>query len=165
MYVGIDVGVQRIHCVRLDEDAQLQSTATFGAAELSEVSGWVGGASVVAIDAPAQMSGAPHRGDPALSRKFQTARCAEIPLGREHGSWVSWVTPTERPASGWMATGLALYEALRHRGREVLEVYPYAGFRALARGAALPRKQTVDGVRTRIGLLGEAGVSPDHLPM
>ena len=77
----------------------------------------------------------------------------------------TWVTPTERPSTGWMATGLALYEALRDARPELLEVYPYAGFRALAGGAPLLPKQTAEGARVRIGLLASAGVSAEHLPM
>ena len=166
MYVGIDVAGERIHCVRLDADARVEQTRVFGRAELGEVSGWLAGARVVAIDAPAQLSTAPHRGDPAVNAKFQTARCAEIALGREHGSWVPWVTPTVGgPTPGWMATGFAVYEALRDGRYDVLEVYPHAGFRALARGSPLPRKQTADGLRARIALLESAGASAEHLPM
>ena len=164
MYVGIDVAGERIHCVRLDADARVEQTRVFGRAELGEVSGWLAGARVVAIDAPAQLSTAPHRGDPAVNAKFQTARCAEIALGREHGSWVPWVTPTVRPIARWMETGLALYEALAG-GYDVLEVYPYAGFRLLAGGAPLPRKQTAEGTRARIALLESAGISAEHLAM
>ena len=143
----------------------MANTAVFAPADVGELRRWVEGARVVAIDAPAQLSTAPHRGDPSLSTKFQTGRCAEVALGREHRSWVSWVTPTARPIPGWMQTGLALYDTLRDGGRELVEVYPYAGFRALARGASLPPKQTVEGARTRVDLLERAGVVVEHLPM
>ena len=120
----------------------------------------------MAIDAPAQLSTAPHRDDPELNGKFRTGRCAEIALGREHGSWVPWVTPTAGgPTPGWMATGFAVYEALRNGPYNVIEVYPYAGFRALAQGSPLPRKQTADGLRARIELLARAGVAAEQVAM
>ena len=165
MYVGIDLGAERVHCVRIAADARVEATAVFGAAELGELGRWIEGARAIAIDAPAQVSTAPHRDDPGVSTKFRTRRCAEIALGQLHRSWVPWVTPTERPTEGWIATGFAVYEALRDAPYEVLEVYPHAGFRALAQGSSLPPKQTAAGLRARIALLASAGVSAEHLPM
>ena len=165
MYVGIDVAAERVHCVRLVRDARVDATEVFAAADLADLRRWLEGARAVAIDAPAQLSTAPHRHDPNVSTKFRTGRCAEIALGREHRSWVPWVTPTVRPTAGWMATGLAVYEALSDGAYSVLEVYPHAGFRALAQGSPLPPKRTATGLRTRIGLLASAGVTAEHLPM
>jgi predicted nuclease with RNAse H fold len=165
LYVGVDVAADRLHCVALDERLRVDATAVFSGAEIPELASWAEGASTIAIDAPAQLSTAPHRDDPSLSPKFAVARCAEIALGRQYGSWVPWVTPTAEPIPGWMATGLATYDALRGRGAAVVEVFPYAGFRELVRPARLPKKSTADGARVRIEALRRAGVEAEDLPM
>ena len=100
----------------------------------------------------------PHAGDDALAPKFRLARCAEVALGREHGIWVPWVSPAERPPYGWIATGLTVFDALAPLGVPLLEVYPHAVFRALAR-TRLPRKATPEGRAARAALLAAAGVA------
>jgi predicted nuclease with RNAse H fold len=62
-----------------------------------------------------------------------------------------------------MATGFAAYEALAETGTPVLEVYPYSGFRELARGARLPRKTTAAGKRARAKILATAGTDAKRL--
>jgi predicted nuclease with RNAse H fold len=163
IFVGVDVGADRLHCVALDGLRPLDGPAVFGARELPQLAAWAAAARAVSIDAPAQLSTAPHHGDPSLSPKFALARCAEITLGREHGSWVPWVTPTAPPVPGWMATGFAAYDALRGCGIEPIEVFPHAGFRALVQGARLPKKRTIEGRRARVDALRRAGVETDNV--
>jgi predicted nuclease with RNAse H fold len=165
VYVGIDVGADRLHCVGLDATRRITGAWLYSALELEPLVRAVGGAQVVMVDAPAQPSTMPHAEDGTLSSKFRRARCAEIVLGREYGSWVPFVAPTERPSSGWIATGLAIYDALGAAGVTALEVYPHAGFRALAAGRILPKKTTVAGARARVELLTAAGIEEDRLAM
>ena len=145
--IGVDVGAVKLHAVALPLDVRVFEDA-------GALASWADGAAVVAIDAPAQLSTRPHAGDDALAPKFRAARCGEIALGREHGYWVPWVGPAERPDGGWLAMGLAAHEALPG----ALEAFPYAGFRELAGGAPLARKQTREGRDQRAALLREAGV-------
>jgi hypothetical protein len=86
-FVGVDVGAQSLYCVSLDEHLRAAGTAVFRADEIQEFGAWVSTARVVAIDAPAQLSTAPHRDDQPqeLKPKFAAARCAEIALARDHG--------------------------------------------------------------------------------
>jgi predicted nuclease with RNAse H fold len=162
-HIGIDVGAQQLHCVGLDRDGELLDATTFAAGELGALARWAAGARVIAVDAPAQLSTRPHADDGALSAKFRLARCGEIALGREHGYWVPWVAPAEPPETGWISTGLAVYEALA--GAMLIEAYPYAGFRELNGRAPLARKQTPAGARRRIELLEAAGIAAPHLEM
>jgi len=113
---------------------------------------------VIAIDAPAQLSGAPHAGDETLSPKFRAARCAEVALGRAQGIWVSWVAPAGPPLPGWMAVGVGLHRRLAPRAA-VIEVYPHAAFHLLA-GRRPAKKQSAAGMRERVELLTAAGVVP-----
>ena len=162
--MGIDVGADRLHCVALD--GGVRASAVFSGAELAELAAWAAPADVVAVDAPAQLSTRPHAADAALAPKFREARCAEVALGRAHGCWVPWVGPAVAPASGWIRTGLDAFGALRDAGSaELLEVFPYAAFRALARGERLPRKTTVSGLRRRAELLAAAGAAPQSVAM
>lgn len=168
MYVGIDVGAQRLHCVAIDAGGGVMSVALLAADELDALVEWAREARVVCIDAPAQLSSAPHRDDDplTLSRKFLPGRCAEIALGREYGCWVPWVTPLvgdETP--GWMRAGLAVFDALSRSGIRTQEIYPHAGFRELADRAKLPNKQTTSGATARVALLRQSGIRADHLEM
>jgi len=157
IFVGIDVGARTLHCVALDASGRIAAQDALSAGDLAALVSWCRGASVVAIDAPEAPSACPHADDHSLAPKFRHARCAEIELGRRHGSWVSCVAPPEPPFPGWIATGFAVYRALRPLGAELLEVYPYAGFRHLAGGRRLARKQTAAGAHERTRLLGRAG--------
>src|SRR3954451_19627627 len=148
--IGVDVGAAKLHAVALPLDVQVFE-------EVGALARWADGAAVVAIDAPAQLSTRPHAADAALAPKFRGARCGEVALGREHGYWVPWVGPAERPAGGWLAVGLDAHAALPG----ALEAYPYAGFRELAGGARLARKQTREGRAQRAALLRGAGVDAD----
>jgi len=160
VHFGIDVGANRLHCVALDTGRRVVGAWLLDARELDRVVEVVTGARAVMVDAPAQVSAMPHRDDPRpLSPKFRSARCAEIALGLEHRSWVPFVAPAERPASGCIATGLSVFDALADAGVPAFEMFPFAGYRALARGLPLPKKITVAGIRTRVELLLEAGVS------
>jgi predicted nuclease with RNAse H fold len=164
-YVGIDVGADRLHCVAVDARLQVADTAIFASAEMGELVEWVPVAATVAIDAPAELSTAFHADDEKLSPKFRRARCAEIALGRDVGCWVPWVTPTTAPQDGWMATGFALYAALRADDFEPIEVFPYAAYRELVRPNRLPRKQTVAGVQARVSALRKLGIDEPNLPL
>jgi predicted nuclease with RNAse H fold len=163
-HVGIDVGAGRLHCAAVDADLRIIGAAIFAADELGELVEWVPRDATVAIDAPAELSTAPHGDDEKLSPKFRVARCAEVALGRDFGCWVPWVTPTTAPAGGWMATGFALFDAFRAAGVEPIEVFPYAAYRELILPARLPRKQTAAGVQARVTALRTLGIDEPTLP-
>jgi predicted nuclease with RNAse H fold len=150
--------------VSLDDRSAITGVAIFSADEIEQLADSLAGVTAVAVDAPAQVSSAPHRGEHSLKAKFKAARCAEIALGRDYGSWVPWVAPIKRPTRGWIATGFALYDALASRGVQSLEVYPYAGYRYIWPGR-LPKKTTVDGVRARVQALRGVGVEQTHMEM
>ena len=159
--VGIDVSADVLHVV-----AMSLRTGTVAFAELVDPDD--PGAllracarGVVAIDAPDRPSTSLHADDAAVGRKFRTGRCAEVALGREFRYWVPWVTPPEGPVAGWMAVGFRAWAVLRRHGFEPIEVYPYAIFRALAGGGALPKKTTAAGRRARWRILaGEMTLPP-----
>jgi predicted nuclease with RNAse H fold len=123
----------------------------------------------VAVDAPSGLSTGAHAGDATLAPKFRAARCGEVALGREAGMWVPWVSPPvgATEVAGWIAVGLALFEALRAAGLEAVETYPHAVFRILAGGRErVPAKSTTAGLRRRVELLrGSAGVDEPTLPL
>jgi predicted nuclease with RNAse H fold len=161
--VGIDVGASTLHAVSLDARAGLHAAVTFDATELDAVVTWAQAARAVAIDSPDRPSTGAHAGDGSLSPKFQTARCAEVALGREKGYWVPWVTPTTPVPGSWIAVGIALHEKLRARGTRTIEVYPYAAFRELANGGPLPKKTSRAGVAARAGHLRAARIDDPFL--
>jgi predicted nuclease with RNAse H fold len=153
--VGIDIGAVKLHAVALGGDPEPREFSDIGA-----LAAWAAGADAIAIDAPSGLSTLPHADDAGLSPKFRAARCGEVALGREHGYWVPWVAPSEPPDRGWMRTGLDVYAALA--GPPLLEAYPYAGFRELAGGARLARKQTRAGREQRAALLPWAAADWSH---
>jgi predicted nuclease with RNAse H fold len=162
---GIDVGAKALHGVALDATLRLVGNAEFKATDLDAVTERLAGAAVVAIDAPAALSTRPHHDDPAISPKFRAARCGEVALGRDHGYWVPFVSPTDR-AAPWMQVGFALFATVRERVTDqVIEVYPHACFRELARGAQLPKKTTPAGIARRVELLRTAGLDPTDLEL
>ena len=135
----------------------------FPAGALDELADWVGDADRIAIDAPDALSTEPHAGDETLSPKFRPARCGEVELGRRHGIWVSWVTPSKPPAPPWMQRGFELHAALPN----TVETYPHAAFRILTRaGTRLLPKTGAPGRAQRHELLATAGIhlepSSDH---
>ena len=155
--VGIDLGASTIHVVVLEGAIggrpRVADARTFAAADLDGVRALVAGAGEIAIDAPAQLSTAPHRGDTSLSPKFRVARCGEIALGTDAGIWVPWVTPHEETAvPGWIAVGFDLWAGLRAAGHEPVEVYPAGVFRSLS-GRVPPRKTSHAGAHARLALL------------
>lgn len=154
-----------MHCVAADSRLRVSGLRIFAAAEIDALVAWLPGAATVAVDAPAELSTAPHADDATLSAKFRVARCAEIALGRDLGCWVPWVTPTVAPAAGWIATGLALYGALRRAGVEAIEVFPYGAYRELARPERLPKKQTAAGVEARVRVLRRLGFNEPDSPI
>ena len=144
-FLGIDVGARTLHCASIDEQAVSVDRAALPAEDTEALAHWCADAEAGAIDAPEAPSTAPHAEETGLSPKFRRARCAEIELGRRHGSWVSWVAPVEAPFSPWMEAGFRAFATLRAAGApELLEVYPYAG-----------RKE-------RVRLLAAAGVAVDR---
>jgi predicted nuclease with RNAse H fold len=166
-FAGIDVGARELHCAVVDAAGRILDCTTLPAGDHSMLLDACDGVTVVAIDAPRAPSTMPHADSTDLAPKFRAARCAEIELGRSHGSWVSWVAPSCPPFPGWMETGFAVFETLRRGDRaELLEVYPHAAFRDLTRGRRLPRKQTPAGRRERAELLARAGLrqAPDPPP-
>jgi predicted nuclease with RNAse H fold len=159
-FVGIDVGARTLHCAAVGERGGLVERAALPALDRRALADWCDGAAVIAIDAPETPSRAPHRNRAELSPKFRTARCAEIELGRRHGTWVPWVPPQGPPFPGWMQAGFDAFDSLRRPGApDVIEVYPFAGFRILAGGRRLAKKQTAAGRAERAALLARAGVT------
>lgn len=156
MFVGIDLGASAIDVVAVGSSLDLVGAAVLAPDLLDDLLELVAGAECVAIDAPSALSTAPHLDDASLSPKFRPARCAEIALGRDHGVWVPWVTPTTDPVA-WMSLGLRLYTELDAASRRCIEVYPHAIFQALA-GRRLPKKTTEAGIVARAAALREAGV-------
>jgi hypothetical protein len=154
--VGIDLGASTIHAVVLDgigTRPAIVDAQTFDATDRDGLEALAAGAAEVAIDAPADLSTAPHRDEAAISRKFRTARCGEIALGQQAGIWVPWVTPFDATkVPGWMAVGFGVWEALRAGGHVPIEVYPAGVFRVLG-GRVPPRKTTRAGLLARIELL------------
>jgi predicted nuclease with RNAse H fold len=158
MVFGIDVAADRLNCVALDMSGTFVSGRVYAADELGRLSQWAAHADVIAIDAPAQLSTAPHSADESLAPKFRVARCAEIALGRDHRIWVPWTSPTGPPVPRWIATGLDVYSALANSTQaELIEVFPYAGFRVFTRPARLTKKTAVAGIRQRIDALRAGG--------
>ena len=81
-----------------------------------------------------------------------------------------WVTPLpprsdfERAKYAWMARGMELFQLLE--GRAVtIEVYPHSIFRRLAKQTPVPPKSGQAGLRMRVRLLQEAGITAPHLEM
>jgi predicted nuclease with RNAse H fold len=164
--VGIDVATDRLNCIALDADGSFLDGHLYEADELAALIDFVAAAEVIAIDAPARLSMAPHATDDLLSPKFRRARCAEIALGRDHGIWVPWTSPTDPPEDSWIATGLELYLVLASSVRaQVIEVFPYAAFRVLTRPDRLAKKTTVPGIRQRVSALTAAGLSVGDLEL
>jgi predicted nuclease with RNAse H fold len=162
-FVGIDVGARTLHCASTDGGAGSLDFAALRPDDIDALARWCAGAASVAIDAPEAPSTAPHANDDALSPKFRGARCAEIALGRGHGTWVPWVAPAGPPFPAWMEAGFRAFATVRAAGAPaLLEVYPYACFRELAGSRRLPRKQTAAGRNERARLLAAAGVAVDH---
>ncbi len=166
MVIGIDVAADQLNCVALDMSGTFAGGRVYAATELGRLSKWAAGANIIAIDAPAQLSTAPHSADESLPPKFRVARCAEIALGRDHRIWVPWASPTGPPIPGWIATGLEVYSALARSVRaELIEVFPYAGFRLLTQPAPLAKKTSVAGIRQRIDALRAEGLHADDLEL
>ena len=155
-WVGIDLGASRIDVVTITagpDASRVVRAATYDAAEIDTVVDAVRDAAAIALDAPAELSTAPHRDDLQVNPKFRVARCGEIALGQEARIWVPWVTPPDPSlASPWMHLGFRLWSQLRDAGHEPFEVYPAGVFRALA-GERLPKKTTREGQQARIGVL------------
>jgi predicted nuclease with RNAse H fold len=165
VFGGIDLGQRRVHLAVLDDRLSLAAARIVDVAVVDSLSEVLEKVEVVAIDAPSALSTAPHASDVGLSPKFRSARCAEISLGREHGIWVPWVTPTaDRPLPPWMEVGFQVFELADRAGVRAVEVFPHAGFRALAR-ERIPPKLTAEGLQARADLLAAAGVKIEALPM
>ncbi len=167
--IGIDLGASTIHFVVLigasGAPGVVAEAHTFAADDIESVVALAVGAVTIAIDAPAELSTAPHRDDTTISNKFRTARCGEIALGQAEKIWVPWVTPDdEAKVPSWMQVGFDLWSALRTAGHEPLEVYPAGAFRALA-GARVPSKSTRAGLQVRIALLAPHVERPDWIEM
>jgi predicted nuclease with RNAse H fold len=162
VWAGVDVGARRVHTVVIDGRGRVVRAEVVDACEPAAVLHLLREAQGVAVDSPGAWSTAPHAGDETVARKFRLGRCGEIALGREYGIWVPWSTPPEPAPGTWMATGIALFDALRAAGHDPIEAYPYGGFRLLA-GGRLPKKTTPEGRAARAELLHSAGVEVNGL--
>ena len=162
MWAGVDVGARRLHLIVIDRRCRIRRAEVVEAAEPEKMLALVDRVKGVAVDSPGAWSTSPHADDETVSHKFRLGRCSEIALGREYGIWVPWSTPPEPEPGTWMATGIALFDALRDAGHDPVEAYPYGGFRLLA-GGRLPKKTTPEGRTTRAQLLRSAGVEVDGL--
>ena len=146
--IGIDLGATHLHVASLDGGELRTSTTT----SIDDVVAMCAGADAIAIDAPSDpATGRVHEGP--LSPKFAVARCNEIAAGEQLGVWVPWVTPTLDAAPSWMRTGFALWEALRAKGHEPIEVYPAGCFWLLNGRRWPPKKSVPDGRVARRALL------------
>jgi predicted nuclease with RNAse H fold len=165
-YLGVDLGASTIHVVVLGgEQPRVVDARTFDAANIDAVVALAAGAAEVAIDAPAELSTAPHRENESISPKFRVARCGEIALGQDAGIWVPWVTPADPDkVPKWMEVGFALWRGLRRAGHEPVEVYPAGVFRTLA-GGRVPTKTTRPGLEARIRLLARHVELPAAIEM
>jgi len=167
-WIGIDLGASAIDAVALTIDAggraRVCGAATYASSDLQALLDMTAGAERIAIDAPDQLSTAPHGSEEAgRSPKFRGARCGEIALAELEGIWVPWTTPAEASAAaGWMRVGFAVWAALREAGFEPIETYPAGVFRVLADGQ-FPNKRTVAGRRARIELLGRHLELPEDI--
>jgi predicted nuclease with RNAse H fold len=158
-FVGIDPGASAIHCVVMDEARRIIDGRVLAADAPTQLPEVTAGATRIAIDAPAALSTAPHADDLNVSRKFRTARCCEIALGRQYQLWVPWVTPVAGTAvPSWMQVGFQLYAELAANGHTPLEVFPYAGFRLLS-STKLPKKTTRAGIVERVARLEAQGIT------
>lgn len=171
LVAGVDVGSARLHVVVLDDSAQLVATRMWATSEIAAAAESLASCDVVAIDSPDRWSAGLLPEHAGLSPKFVGARCAEFELARKHRIWVPWVTPPEPTpeviASGrfeWMRRGIELFAELDGRA-ETIEVYPFAIYRWLARPDAIPRKNTIEGVKRRIELMRERGITERDLEM
>jgi predicted nuclease with RNAse H fold len=165
-YVGVDVGASAFHGVSIDGSGHVLTGAVFATDEVAELVEWAAGARVIAIDAPDRPSQGAHATDLAVAPKFRAGRCAEVALGLQHRYWVPWITPAEPPPGSWISAGIALHQTLRAQTRaEVIEVFPYAGFRQLAGDQRLAKKTTLAGSRTRTWLLRSAGLNEERLEL
>jgi predicted nuclease with RNAse H fold len=163
-FAGIDVGARRVHCALVDAAGRILECSVLDAGDSRALVRSCSDAAIVGIDAPQAASTNPHADSQDLAPKFRAARCAEIELGRRHGSWVPWVAPAEAPFPPWMEVGFRLYRALgRSNGTELLEVYPHATFRQLAGGRPLAKKRTPAGRAERCELLRRAGLEGEAL--
>jgi hypothetical protein len=168
--VGIDIATDRLNWLALDDDGAFIDGDVCTADDLARLSRLADRADVIAIDAPAQLSTAPHdqpeHKDEHLSKKFLRARCAEIALGRTHRIWVPWVGPDVVPTRGWIATGLNLYSRLAASSdAELIEVFPHAAFRVLRQPMRLERKTSVAGIHQRVDALREVGLKGERVSL
>lgn len=156
--LGIDVGANHFTAVGVERYGRVTLLGVDAVQNLDHILDALSPGTWIAIDAPVVASTAPHRGDPDVNRKFQTARCAEIALGQQYGYWVPWTTPSEPPFVEWMIHGFAIHQRATERGFPVAEVYPYAAFRRLGGMNKLPKKGTLAGIHARDHLLRRAGI-------
>jgi hypothetical protein len=158
-FVGIDPGASAIHCVVMDEARRIVEGRVLPADSPTQLPDIVAGATAIAIDVPAALSTAPHADDPAVSRKFSTARCCEIALGRQYRLWVPWVTPGSRCGRTRLDAGgvPGVRGTCRQRPHPDRGLSP-AGFQLLA-SSRLPKKTTLGGIQERVARLEAQGIT------
>jgi hypothetical protein len=159
-WLGIDLGASALHAVVLTpvrrKRSRVEVATTAPAGDIPAVVELAAGCDAVAVDAPSELSTAPHAGDSTLSAKFRTARCGEIALGTRGRIWVPWTTPADPDSvPAWMQVGFDVWSALRGAGHAPIEVYPHGVFAQLAGGERLAKKTRPDGHAQRVALLRE----------
>ena len=166
MVIGIDVAADRLNYVEVSDNGNVLDGGVCAADDLVHLTARASQATVVAIDAPRQLSTEPHLRDRFLrGEKFRRARCAEVALGRKYRIWVPWTSPVKAPSHGWISTGLDLYEHLKAcTGAELIEVYPHAVFRTLTTTGSLAKKTSAAGINQRAQALYNADLGVDLNP-
>jgi predicted nuclease with RNAse H fold len=154
-----------LHVVWLDPSGRLSDSDVFDGEDVETLAERCASALAVAVDAPDRPSTGAHADDTQVGKKFRTGRCAEVSLGRQKGHWVPWTTPPEPVPVGWISVGIAVHKTLSEQGQRVIEVYPHAAFRELARSESLPKKTTRAGVSRRVEILRAVGIDDPHLEM
>lgn len=166
---GVDISGRAAHVV-IVESGQVAEAGVWLAEDLNDLAEELARCAVVAIDSPDRWSPGAIPEHEGLSPKFVAARCAEFELARRYRYWVPWVTPlvptsdAEHAKYAWMARGMELFQLLEGRAAAI-EVYPNSIFRRLAKLTPLPPKSGQVGVRARVALLQEAGITAPHLAM
>lgn len=151
-WVGLDIGAKKIHAVTLARGPESRllfvDADVFAPTDVERIRLFIARAVSVVIDAPAQLSTAPHEDEVGWPDKFRLARCAEVNL------WLAGLAPpfvapqVGQPVPPWMQVGLDMHRLVAGDGIQAIETYPTGAFKWLAPGSLAP-KATPRGIRER----------------